>query len=173
MRTRRDEGSNMKSVIPIAASLALALAPAAYAQVTCSEVSRLIEYAKDDFDDITGEEIDDDYYKASYSLPGAAECTVDYNFDSVYYCLWVYDSYSAASAALSAQGYALVSCLSGWTPRSITPDATASAGYRMLQGTSYEGSGANVDFEWSVGLEEHTHAQGTDWHVWVDIAYLW
>jgi hypothetical protein len=163
----------MKATTPIAASLVLALAPAAHAQVTCSEVNRLIEYSKDDFDEIAGEEVDDDFYKATYTLAGAAECTVDYAFDSVYGCLWVYDSYSAASAALSSQGYALLSCLSGWTPKSITPATTATDGYRTLQGTYYTGTGVNEDLEWSVGLEEHTHSQGTDWHVWVDLAYLW
>jgi hypothetical protein len=73
----------MKSAIPIVAGLALALAPAAHAQVTCSDVSRITAYAADDFDDIIGDEVDDDYYKATYSVAGAAECTLDFGWDSV------------------------------------------------------------------------------------------
>jgi hypothetical protein len=163
----------MKSVIPIAASLALALAPAAYAQVSCSEIASLNAYGLDDFDDIAEEEIEEDYYDASFRLSGAEECTVDYAFDSVYSCLWVFASYAEASSALSAQLSAIGPCLAGWSSRNATPDSTATDGYRTLQGVFYEGAGTYIDMEWGVGLEEHTSSSGTDWHVWVDLAYLW
>jgi hypothetical protein len=163
----------MKSAIPMAVGLALALAPVALAQVTCSEMSRVAEYSKDDFEDIEGDQVDDDYYKATYSFSGAAECTLDFGWDSVYTCLWLYDSQAAASAAYHAQRGAVAACLPGWSTDPMTPAATATNGYRTLDGVFYVGAGSNVDLEWGVYLEEHASANGTDWHVTIGLAYLW
>jgi hypothetical protein len=162
----------MKSAIPVVAGLALALAPAAHAQVTCAEMSRVAEYSKDDFEDIAGEEVDDDFYKATYSLSGATECTLDLGWDAVYQCIWVYDSLAMANAAYYTQRGAVSACLPGWNPDPLTP-AAATDGYRTLEGVYYLGAGSNVDLEWGVFVEEHTHANGTDWHVNVGLAYLW
>ncbi|CAM9988725.1 unnamed protein product, partial [Phaeothamnion confervicola] len=89
------------------------LAPSAHAQVTCSEVSQLNAYGLDDFDAIAGEEIDDELYKTSYALPGAIDCSIDYGFDSIYTCTWVFSTYTDAAAAWNAQVGAVSSCLSG------------------------------------------------------------
>lgn len=163
----------MRSIITIAAGLALALAPVAHAQVTCSEMIRVTDYSKDDFDDILGEEIDDEFYEATYTLAGATECTLDFGWDSVYACLWVYDSYSAAYSAYGSQRAAVASCLPGWSTDAMTPAAFATDGYRTLEGTFYNGAGVNADYEWGVYVEEHTSSNGTDWHVSVGLAYLW
>ena len=163
----------MKSAIPIVAGLALALAPAAHAQVTCSEMSRVTEYSKDEFDDILGDEVDDDYYKATYSFSGATECTLDFGWDSVYQCIWVYNNQAAASAAYHAQRGAVAACLPGWSVDQMTPDAAAKDSYRTLEGVFHVGADSNSDLEWGVFLEEHTAANGTDWHVAVGLAYLW
>ncbi len=162
----------MKSVIPIAAGLALVLAPVARAQASCSDVSSLNAYGLDDFDEIAEDEIEEDLYDTSYVISGAEECSIDYAFDSVYSCLWVYSDYSAASAAWNSQLSSLGNCLAGWTssPASATE---AKDGYRTLQGMYYSGSGTYLDMEWAVILEEHVSDTGTDWHVWVDVAYLW
>jgi hypothetical protein len=163
----------MKFVIPIAASLALALAPAAYAQVTCSEISRLNASGLDDFDDIAEDEIDDEVYDTSFTLGGADECSIDYAFDSIYACLWVFDTYASASAALNSHFNAVASCLPAWTREALTSSAANSNGIRTLQGMTYAGAGGNADLEWAVYLEEHTFDATTDWHVWVGVAYLW
>jgi hypothetical protein len=161
----------MKFTVAIAA-LAIAFAPSAYAQVTCTEVNQLNAHGLDDFDDIAGEEIDDDFYKATYALNGSIECSIDYGFDSVYTCTWVFSTHAEAVAAWNAQVGAVSSCLSGWRARPETPSGTASGGYRALQSTFFEGSGTYVDMEWGVFLEEHTFDGGTDWHVNVGLAWL-
>lgn len=163
----------MKFATPALASLALAFAPAAHAQVSCSEVSAVIGYADDDFESISGDEVDDDLYEATYALNGSQECTVDYAFDSVYSCLWVFDSQAAAASAYNMQYGAVSRCLSGWTTKPMTPETTANAGYRMLQGGLISGSGDAADLEWAVYLDEHTVGSVTDWHVSVGLAYLW
>ena len=163
----------MKAAVAIAAGLALALAPAAYAQVMCSEISRVSNAAMDEFEDITGAEIEDDLYKATFSIAGATECTVEYSFDSVYSCLWVYDSEAAALAAYSTQSGAVGACLSSWTRRDDNDTGDASDGLRYIRGVYYAGSGAQSDLEWGVFMEEHRTATVTDWHVWVALAYLW
>ncbi|MDP3739883.1 MAG: hypothetical protein Q8R02_21025 [Hyphomonadaceae bacterium] len=162
----------MKAFVPIAASLVLALAPSAYAQVTCSEVNQLNAYGLDDFDAIVGDEIDDDFYKATYALNGALECSIDYGFDSIYTCTWTFSTYAEAAAAWNAQIGAVGSCLPGWPARPETPSSEASGGYRALQTTYFAGSGTYEDMEWGVFLEEHTFDGGSDWHVGVGLAWL-
>lgn len=163
----------MKAFMPLAGSLALALAPVAHAQVACSEVASVNRYGLDDFDEIAEDEIDDDYYDASFYLSGASECTVDYSFDSIYSCVWTFPSQSAAASAFNAQVAAVGSCLSGWQVRTQSPSGAASNGYRELQASYYAGSGSYIDMEWGVFLEEHTFDAGTDWHVVIGLAYLW
>jgi hypothetical protein len=156
-----------------AALAGLTLAPGAWAQVTCSDVGRLNSLALDDFDDIAEDEIDDDLYETSFSLAGAEECSIDYGWDSVYSCMWVYSDYASASAAFGSQRSSVSYCLSGWSTRSGTPDATATDGYRTLAVNFYEGSGSYIDVEWAVVLEEHAEAGNLHYHVFVETAYLW
>jgi hypothetical protein len=165
----------MKLALSSAALLALTLAPSAYAQITCSEVSRLNSEAEDDFDTITGSEVDVDLYKANYTLAGANSCQIDLEFDSVYYCDWQYTSYASAASALSSQVASLGYCLGGWSaPKTITPEDKAdSDGYRSLGGTYWEGKGDFEDMEWAVELEEHADSNGTHYHLWVDLIYYW
>jgi hypothetical protein len=163
----------MKLALASTALLGLTLAPAAYAQVSCSEVSRLNAEALDDFDEIAEDEIDDDLYDPSFWLNGAEECSIDYSWDSVYSCLWIYPDYTSASAAFSSQKSAVSYCLSGWSSRPGTPDSTATDGYRTLSVTYYEGSGTYADVEWVVVLEEHTESTGLHYHVYVEAAYIW
>ncbi len=163
----------MKTALVSAALVGLMLAPAAYAQVTCSNVTRLLSEAQTDFEDITDDEIDDDYYEASYWIGDADECTIDYSLDSVYTCTWVYSSYSSAQAEFNSDLSSVSSCLSGWSTKAVSPDATATDGYRTLGGTRFVGSGTYIDLEWVVELEEHTDSEGLHYHVWVDLAYLW
>lgn len=167
------ERTVMKAFVPIAASLALALAPAAHAQVSCKQVNALIAYGLDDFEEITDAEIEEDYYESSYFLAGAAECTVDYFFESVYVCVWTYSSQASASAAYNTQLNAVGSCLAGWKQGAVKPDEKAADGFRTLEGYYYGGSGSNADLEFGVILEEHTANNAVDWHVVVELAYLW
>lgn len=167
----------MKRALASAALLGLTLAPGAYAQITCSEVNRLIVESDVDFEDIAGEEIDDELYRATFRLAGATACEIDLEFDSVYYCDFPYQSYGDASAALGSQVAALGYCLtsSGWSaPKALKTDSTAdSDGYRTIAGTYWEGTGKNVDLEWAVELEEHRDSNGLHYHLWVDLAYYW
>jgi hypothetical protein len=157
----------------LAAALAFAFAPVAHAQLSCSEVTDFVGYALDDFDDIAGDEIDDDVYSVTQNFAGASECAISYEFDSVYACIWVYQSADEANAAYNAQSSALAPCLaSGW--KSETPDpGAADSGITPLRKVYYEGEGDNADLEWTVLMEEHQDNDVHDWHVWVSLAYLW
>ena len=163
----------MKRALTLAVTLGLILAPAAYAQATCSEIVRINSEALEDFDAIAGEEIEGDLYEASVWLSGAGDCNIDYEFDSIYSCLYQFESYDSAAAALNANLAAVGSCLAGWTSSSVTPDSEAKEGYRTLSGTLHAGTGDYEDMEWAVILEEHTGTHGTDYHVWVQLAYYW
>jgi hypothetical protein len=164
----------LNSAATAAAAAALVLAPAAYAQATCSAISSLNGHAlDDDFDSILGDEIDEEYYYALVNLDGATECTIEYGFDSIYTCMWVFDTQAEAAVALSSQISVMGSCLSGWSRETATPEANSNNGFRLLDGVYFSGSGNHADLEWAAVTEEHTADEGTDWHVLVGLAYLW
>jgi hypothetical protein len=162
----------MRPSFASAVLLALTLAPAAYAQVSCSDVSRLNAEALDDFDEIAGDEIDDDFYESTFRLGGAEECSVSYDWDSIHSCLWIYRDYASAIAAFNAQNSAVSRCLTGWGARSSGAETAARGGHRTLAVNYYEGSGTYVDVEWAVVLEEHTDSTGLHYDVYVETAYL-
>jgi hypothetical protein len=163
----------MKGIVSVGVSLVLALAPVAHAQVTCSEVAKVNSYGLEDFVDITGDEIDDDYYSATYKLVGADECSIDYTTDSIYSCSWFFSSYALASSAYDVHLSALASCLSGWRYEAQQTDPQAKNGYRSLKAAAYLGSGQYSDMAWGAFLEEHAFDSGTDWHVTIGLAYFW
>jgi hypothetical protein len=173
---RTFKGPNMKSLkiaATAAAAAALAFAPAAYAQATCSAINSLHEQALEDFDSIVGDEIEEEYYYALVNLDGATECTIEYSFDSIYTCMWVFDTQAEAAVALSSQISTMGSCLSGWSRETATPEANSTNGFRLLDGVYFSGSGNHIDLEWAAVTEEHIADEGTDWHVLVALAYLW
>jgi hypothetical protein len=162
----------MKIALPLLASLIVGFAPCAAAQVTCTEIKTVIAAAEEDFDAFEGEKISEDYYKSTYKLPGAEGCSLDYEFDSVFSCLFVYDSLASAQAAMNAHAASIVACLPGWAIEQQEPAAQATDGLRALEGRFYSGKGDQEDLEWAVYMEEHTIDGGRDWHVWVGLAYL-
>jgi hypothetical protein len=164
---------SLKTAATAAAAAALFLAPAAYAQATCAAINNLTAHAFDDFEAIVGDEIDEEYYYATVNLDGASECTIDYDFDSIYTCMWVFDTQAEAAVALSSQISEMGSCLSGWTRDTATPEANSLNGFRLLDGAYFSGSGDYADMEWAAVIEEHTADEGTDWHMLVGLAYLW
>ncbi len=163
----------MKLVSMLALSVGLALVPVAQAQVSCSQVTALIEAAMEDFDSITGEEVDGDVYAASFELDAANDCQITFDLSSTYACMWVYDSLEAASADYGLQSRALGDCLSDdWDRDTFAPD-TEEAGFKQLDGLSYfqedEDGGA---ITWVAYLEEHIDGDTHDWHVWVGVDYF-
>ncbi len=159
--------------IAAAIAAALALAPAAYAQATCSAINTLNGHGLDEFDDIIADEIDEDFYDASFWLDGAEECSVEYGTDAIYSCMWVFDTQAEAARALSSQLAVFGSCLTGWTREATAAETTASYGIRILEGASFQGSGNQADLQWGVFTEEHTSEDGADWHVIALLAYFW
>lgn len=163
----------MKLLLALAAIGGLALAPAANAQVSCSDINRINTEGLDDFGGITGEEIDDEHNKATYKLSGADDCSLNYEWDSVYSCGYQFSSYASASDARNALAGAISSCLPGWQSKTVPAEAAATAGWRTLTGTLFAGTGTYEDLEWASVLQEHTDTSGTHYHVWVELAYFW
>jgi hypothetical protein len=163
----------MKLIFALAAIGGLALGSAANAQVSCSEINRINTESLDDFEGISGEEIDDENYKATYKLSGADDCSLNYEWDSIYSCGYQFSSYASASDARNSLAGAIGSCLPGWQSRTVPAEAAASDGWRTLTGTLYSGTGTYEDLEWASVLEEHTDTSGTHYHVWVELAYFW
>ncbi len=164
-------GRSMKLAHMLSVVVGLILTPAAYAQATCSEFARITSEALGDFDAITGDEIEADLYKASVWLSGAGECQIDNEWDSIYTCLYQFESHASASAAWDNHHAVLSSCFADWAPIGMTPSSEGKDGYRTLSGTRYTGTGDFEDMEWAVFLEEHTGSHGTDYHVTLELVY--
>ena len=162
----------MKSAIPIAAGLALALAPAAHAQVICSEIDRVSKSAPGDFKDLKGQETEDDLFRAKYSLPGARECTLEYSFDTTYSCVWTYSTEEAATAAYNAQVMAVGGCLPTWERRDDNDSGNFSDGLRFVRGLYFAGIDNQSDLEWGVFMEEHKSSKEADWHLSISLVHL-
>jgi hypothetical protein len=151
--------------------LALALAPAAHAQITCSEVNRLNTEAVDGFHEISGLEIGDYIFFARFRISGAKDCQIDLDIDATYLCEWQYREYSEASAALRSQSAALTSCLAGWPAGNKQVETSSDIdGYRSIGGMYWMGKGANDDLAWSTELEEHIErGAGAHYHLWIKL----
>ncbi len=132
----------MKTALFAAAAFAIAfaVAPAAQAQASCADVTRLLDEAGSDFTAITGEELADQYYDAAFHLPGASSCVLDYEWDSVYTCFWRFPSESVAARFIGEQIATLRACLpdDAWSEEMLDP-ADQEADWRLIQGASYEG----------------------------------
>ena len=162
----------MKSALALATGLALALAPAAHAQVACSEIDRVSKSAADDFKDIKGPETEDDLFRSKFSLLGAKECTLEYSFDTTYACLWTYPTEEAASAAYNAQVVAVGGCLPTWERRDDNDSGNFSDGLRFVRGLYFAGAEEQSDLEWGVAMEERKTAREADWRLRISLARL-
>lgn len=126
----------------LATGLALGLmvcAPAAAAQASCDDIKRLLEMAEVDFDDVAGEELDDDYYRSTLVLPGASGCFIDYSWDSTFVCGWTLPDEASAMRAVAAQTQTLRACLaeSSWTAEPKRPEQNGD--WKLLGGTRFIG----------------------------------
>jgi len=124
----------MKSAMFAAA--ALALAPIAHAQ-DCAPLHAVIASAvEDEFESISGEQIEDGYFETDISFFDADECSVD-SIMAQYVCLWDRPSVADADKAIAPLYDMAKVCLSGgWEWTDITgeqrPNNIAiTEGYRM------------------------------------------
>ena len=160
----------MKSALAFAAGLALA--PAAHAQVACSEIDRVSKSAAGDFKDLKGPETEDDLFRAKFSLAGARECTLEYSFDITYACLWTYPTEEAATVAYNTQVVAVGGCLPAWERRDDNDSGNFSDGLRFVRGLYFAGLDDQSDLEWGVAMEERKTAKEADWRLRISLVRL-
>lgn len=162
----------MKLASILALSASLVLAPVAQAQVSCSEVSRLMAAATEDFDSISGEEVSDDVYATTFKLNAASDCQLTFDLSSSFACTWVYDSLDAARAEFGMQSQALGQCLGEWDREAFSP-GTEDPAYKQLEGVSFfQTDEDDAEVTWVAYLEEHLEGDVRDWHVWVGLDYF-
>jgi hypothetical protein len=142
----------MKALVPIAASLALALAPAAHAQISCVELTLVLQSGLSDFEQIKGapDKDEENVWRSSFSLPGAGQCYVlKGKADAwVYTCDSVFKGESTAASAFDASVASVASCLSSWTRQ---PVVNSPAPGRVLDSAAF--IGANLNRGFTVALE--------------------
>lgn len=162
----------MKFASLLAIAAALVLAPMAQAQVSCSEISALMEAATEDFDSVAGEEVDDGVYAATAKLNAANDCQVTFDLSSTYACIWVYDSLDTAREDYGMQTQALGQCLGEWDREAFTPSSDDPA-YKRLEGASFfQTDDDGAEMTWVAYVEEHLDGDARDWHVWVGLDYF-
>jgi len=162
----------MKTTLALAALFGLTLAPAAYAQVDCGEIRRVMAEAENDFDDITGDEVGDDVYKSRYLIGGAKDCYVDLSFGASYFCLFLHDHPDTAFSAYRYRLGEVRRCLSNWKQTAIPEQRPLSGdGFRDLEGVSFEGSGDYEFTEWTVLVEQHIENGNVHYHVRITLEF--
>jgi hypothetical protein len=163
----------MTRLLAIAALLGLTLAPAAYAQVSCAEMSSIMREAGNDFEDISGEEVDDGVYEATEQIGGADECYVDVAVYPAYYCLFQHEY---ADSAYDSYGYRLRelrNCLGGWKQTALREEPPLDGdGFRDLEGYNFTGPAGYEGFDWLVRVEQHIEDDEAHYHVRVELSYF-
>lgn len=149
----------------------LALAPMAQAQASCEQIEAIIEYAWDDFSDITGEEISDGVFETSYYFDGAEICGVTMDFLVEYTCLFTFATEEEGADGLRVALDRLSSCLPEW-PIELSDATTSNTDTVTLESHIATGPDDLSDLEWYVTLERHEAEQGVDWHVLVGLSYF-
>lgn len=161
----------MKLASAAVAVAALASAPVAHAQITCTDVNLITTAASDDFTDLAGDEVDDDLYESTYLIAGANACSIDLFLEAVHSCVWNFASQSDAIRTYNANVAAIAPCLSAWKAGAMKIDEVPLDGARVTAGMSYVGSGAFEYLEWLVVLEEVVSGSPSPYRLWVELAY--
>ncbi len=135
------EGMGMKAVIVLAA---LALLPAAHAQISCVELTLVLQSGASNFEQLKGApaEGEKDIWLASFSLPGAGGCDVIRgDADAWFYSCAVGSKTEArTTSAFNASLASVASCLASWTRQ---PVVNSSSPGKVLDGVAFIGADAN------------------------------
>ena len=162
----------MKLTHLAAALLSLALAPAAYAQVDCYELRRVMTEAKDDFDNIRGKELEDDVYQSTLEIGGSRDCTIDLGLYPTYTCNFQFENTDWLWSAYRLRLGEVRGCLSNWKQTDLREQPYRDEGYRTLEGVSFEGSGQYEDMDWTVFIQQHMQNGRAHYHIWVELSYF-
>jgi hypothetical protein len=141
------ERTTMKLITPIAASLALALAPAAHAQINCVELTLVLQSGASNFEQLKGApaEGEKDIWPASYSLPGAGQCDVVRGAAGAWFysCAAGSKTEARATSSFNESLASVASCLASWTRQ---PVANSSSPGKVLDSVAFTGADANRGF---------------------------
>src|SRR5262245_41993274 len=109
----------MKLIAAIAA--ALVLAPAAHAQVTCPDITALVDPSRARFATIVGRQNEDRVHASTYGLPDAMPCEVDFHDIAMFWCARYYPTYDEGLAAYEASVGMAKPCLAAWSVKPREP----------------------------------------------------
>lgn len=156
-----------------ALAAALAIAPAAHAQLSCDEALDVMGLAFEDFDPVIGEEVEDGLYEIDFWLDDAAQCYAGFDdFSSMYACMWLSESEEEGDARFRQLAGELGACLAGWE-RSEESGDTPGDEYTTLRSLMLFGVDDDDGFEWVLSLDRHDGEEGTDWHVSLASSLYW
>ncbi len=155
----------MKMFAGFALAGALALLPAAHAQLSCDQVDELMELAWDDFETLRGAKINEQAYETDYWFKDAEKCFVGVGGQaSTFGCMWVEESGSEADAVFEDLVAAVDGCLRDW-PRITDISPAADPGLTTLRMLIFVGEGDYEGLEWIVAVDRHDTPGETDWHI--------
>jgi hypothetical protein len=160
------ERTTMKLITLITAGFALALAPAAHAQITCVELTLVLQSGLTNFEQLKGApaEGEKDIWLASFSLPDAGQCDVIKGAAGAWFysCAAGSKTEARAASAFNESLASVASCLSSWTRQ---PVVNSSSPGKVLDSVAFIGADANRGF--TVQLERVELDDKQDGKFWV------
>lgn len=161
----------------IAFAVVVALAPSALAQeqVACEDLRQVFEESLVDFDDITGKESKEPgIFFSTYKLPGADNCGLQLDVDSILHCWWRHDSADAAAAAYEHLVSTLDTCFESWAAEPLftsEPELPEGVIAHHVRSISDEWGEAGSHMLVHVAAVKDD-AGGTVYEVWYELGYF-
>jgi hypothetical protein len=137
----------MKTVTAFAAGVTLSLTPAAHAQISCVELTLVLQSGLSNFEQLKGAPDKDaqNIWRSSFSLLGAGQCDVLKGAGGAWFytCDDGFDTEVRATSAFNASLASVASCLSSWTRQ---PVVNSSSPGKVLESVAFIGADASRGF---------------------------
>lgn len=149
------------------AAAAMVLAPVAHAQQTgCPLIKSIVAGASGGFNDLRGEEIDEDWYDSKVWLADAEECGIELSDGAEFYCTWGFPNPAAASSKTVFLSEAVKLCLPDWKVEDIAGRKSFN-NLTINKGVAMTGSGPATDTVLEVFAETYENSQET--MAWISV----
>ncbi len=158
-------------LVAAAALAGVVFAPIAQAQASCEDIANILAAAESDFEDVLGDEIDDELFESTLVLAGARECTVAYDWDSAYLCVWQTPDEASAKRMVDTQLATLRACLTGDWREEALPESSDK--WRLIAGSNFKLSIGDEELVFVARADATREEDPTIYEVELSLTYIW